>query len=105
MIEAEAAPRGYQVPPGLLAARVILVTGASGSLGGAVALACAAAGATVVLHGRDEKRLSGLYDAIAAKDKTLRVFTAEEGGAQHCQRDYLTRVVDVICDWLEEKLK
>ena len=66
MIEAEAAPRDYQVPPGLLAARVILVTGASGTLGGAVALACAAAGATVVLHGRNEQRLSELYDAIAA---------------------------------------
>jgi len=25
-----------------------------------------------------------------SRDKTLRVFTAEEGGAQHCQRDYLT---------------
>ena len=40
-----------------------------------------------------------------AKDKTFRVFTEEEGGAQHCQRDYLTRAVDVIADWLDEKLK
>jgi hypothetical protein len=33
------------------------------------------------------------------------VFTEEEGGAQHCQRDYLTLAVDTIADWLDEKLK
>ena len=32
------------------------------------------------------------------------VFTAEEGGAQHCQRDYLTLVVSVINDWFEDRL-
>ena len=46
-----------------------------------------------------------LYNASGAKDKTLRVFTAEEGGAQHCQRDYLTLVVATMWDWFEEKLK
>jgi hypothetical protein len=45
-----------------------------------------------------------LFDAIGSKDKTFRVFTAEEGGAQHCQRDYVTRAIDVIADWLDEKL-
>jgi hypothetical protein len=46
-----------------------------------------------------------LMDTIGSKDKTLRVFTAKEGGAQHCQRDYLTLACDVAGDWLEEKLK
>ena len=46
-----------------------------------------------------------LFYAIGSRDKTFRVFTAEEGGAQHCQRDYLTLACDVIADWLEEKLK
>ena len=46
-----------------------------------------------------------LYDAAGSKDKTLRVFTEEEGGAQHCQRDYLTLVVATMWDWFEDKLK
>ena len=29
---------------------------------------------------------------------------ADEGGAQHCQRDYLTLVCTTIADWLMEKL-
>jgi pimeloyl-ACP methyl ester carboxylesterase len=46
-----------------------------------------------------------LFDAVGSKDKTFRVFTPEEGGAQHCQRDYLTAVCDVIADWLADKLQ
>jgi NAD(P)-dependent dehydrogenase (short-subunit alcohol dehydrogenase family) len=49
-----------------LAGRVIMVTGASGGLGRALALACAAHGATVVLHGRVVRKLETLYDEIAA---------------------------------------
>ena len=43
------------------------------------------------------------HDTFSSPDKTLRVFTAEEGGAQQCQRDYLTLVVATIGDWLEDK--
>jgi NAD(P)-dependent dehydrogenase (short-subunit alcohol dehydrogenase family) len=50
----------------LLDNRVILVTGASDGIGKAVALACAAQGATVILHGRNVKRLEAAYDAIVA---------------------------------------
>ena len=28
----------------------------------------------------------------------------EEGGAQHCQRDYMTHGTSVMYDWLAEKL-
>lgn len=49
-----------------LEGRVVLVTGASQGIGRAVALACAIAGATVVLHGRDERRLASVYDEIEA---------------------------------------
>ena len=59
-------PRSYQAPPNLLDARVILVTGSSDGIGKAVALACAAHGATVILHGRNVKRLEVVYDAILA---------------------------------------
>jgi NAD(P)-dependent dehydrogenase (short-subunit alcohol dehydrogenase family) len=46
--------------------RVILITGASGGLGRALALACAKRGATVVLHGRVVRKLEALYDEIIA---------------------------------------
>jgi hypothetical protein len=44
----------------------------------------------------------GLFDAIGSKNKTLRIFDAHEGGAQHCQRDDLTLVSAVIAGWLAE---
>lgn len=46
--------------------RVVLVTGATGGLGRAVALGAAALGAVVVLHGRNEERLVEVYDEIVA---------------------------------------
>ena len=41
-----------------------MITGATGGLGRALALACAARGATVVLHGRVVRKLESLYDEI-----------------------------------------
>ena len=49
-----------------LSQRVILITGATGGLGRALALACAARGATVVLHARVVRKLEALYDEILA---------------------------------------
>ena len=49
-----------------LSGRVIMVTGASGGLGKPLALACAARGATVVLHGRVVRKLEAIYDEIVA---------------------------------------
>ncbi|MFE8032458.1 YciK family oxidoreductase [Thiohalocapsa marina] len=54
----------YQPSPDLLAERVILVTGAAEGVGQAVARACAAHGATVILSGFDEERLNSVYDEI-----------------------------------------
>lgn len=54
------------LPDGALTDRAVLVTGASGGLGRAVALGAARAGATVILQGRDEHRLIALYDEIVA---------------------------------------
>jgi dienelactone hydrolase len=64
----------------------------------------------LLTHGMEDEQVSmedaqKLFDAVGSKDKTFRIFTAEEGGAQHCQRDNLTRVCDVMADWLEDKLK
>jgi NAD(P)-dependent dehydrogenase (short-subunit alcohol dehydrogenase family) len=59
-------PAQYQPPADLLAGRVILVTGATGGIGGAAATAFAAHGATVVLMGRRVPALTALYDRIVA---------------------------------------
>jgi hypothetical protein len=34
----------------------------------------------------------------------LRVFTAAEGGAQHCMRDYMSLGIAEMWNWLEDKL-
>jgi len=64
----------------------------------------------LIVHGADDEQVpladaQALYNASGSKDKTLRVFTAEEGGAQHCQRDYLTLGVAEMWNWFEDKLK
>src|SRR6476620_2926943 len=48
--------------------RVVLITGATGGLGRALSLACARAGATVVIHGRVVRKLEALYDEIVASN-------------------------------------
>lgn len=59
-------PAPGAVPTVDLAGRVVLVTGATGGLGRAIALACAIAGATVVIHARVVRKLEALYDEILA---------------------------------------
>jgi NAD(P)-dependent dehydrogenase (short-subunit alcohol dehydrogenase family) len=57
-------PRTYKPAADLLKGRVILITGASDGIGKAVAIAAAEHGAQVVLHGRNVRKLEGVYDAI-----------------------------------------
>jgi NAD(P)-dependent dehydrogenase (short-subunit alcohol dehydrogenase family) len=57
--------------PGVLHERVILVSGAHGRLGSASSIACARAGATVVLLGRKVPKLNRVYDAIAKSGEAL----------------------------------
>jgi NAD(P)-dependent dehydrogenase (short-subunit alcohol dehydrogenase family) len=57
-------PTGWQVDADTLTDRVVLVTGACGGLGGAVARAASRAGATVVISGRRKRQLEQLYDAM-----------------------------------------
>jgi NAD(P)-dependent dehydrogenase (short-subunit alcohol dehydrogenase family) len=59
-------PLDFAATPELLAGRVILLTGASGGLGKALALDCARAGAAVVLCGRNPGKLERVYDEIEA---------------------------------------
>ena len=44
--------------------KTILITGASDGIGKATALACAKAGATVIIHGKTQPKLEILYDEI-----------------------------------------
>lgn len=59
-------PAGWTPAAAGLKGRVILVVGATGGLGRASALACAEAGASVVLLGRKVPALEKLYDEIEA---------------------------------------
>ena len=58
--------KNYCAPQDLLKNRVILVTGAGQGLGRIAALTYAAHGATVILHGRNVKKLESVYDEIEA---------------------------------------
>ena len=47
--------------------------------------------AFLLTHGADGVQIpmtdaQALFDAVGSADKRFRVFTTEEGGAQHCQR-------------------
>jgi len=57
-------PKQFKADPGLLAGRVILITGAGGGLGSALARECAKAGASVILCGRHAAKLECVYDEI-----------------------------------------
>jgi NAD(P)-dependent dehydrogenase (short-subunit alcohol dehydrogenase family) len=56
----------YQPAADALKDRVILITGAGDGIGKTVALGCAKHGATVILLGRQQKKLEAVYDAIVA---------------------------------------
>jgi dipeptidyl aminopeptidase/acylaminoacyl peptidase len=63
----------------------------------------------LLTHGADDEQIPmadarALFEAVGSADKTFRVFSTEEGGSQHCQRDYLTLGTSVMFDWLAEKL-
>ena len=59
-------PKAFKPEADLLAGRVILITGASGGLGRALAIECARAGAGVILCGRNQSKLDRVYDEIVA---------------------------------------
>lgn len=59
----------------------------------------------LILHGENDRvvpvaEAKRLYERVGSKNKTLRIFTEAEGGAEHCQVDNRQLGVDVIGDWL-----
>ncbi len=62
----------------------------------------------LLLHGEEDEQVPledarALFEAVGSPDKTMRVFGAAEGGAQHCQHDYLSIASTAFADWLAEK--
>src|SRR5215472_2251446 len=89
-------PRAHEPAPAELAGRVIAVTGASGGLGRAVALACARHQANVILIGRDPARLEAVHGEIAAAgapEASIAVLDLERALA----RDY-DQLADALLD-------
>jgi fermentation-respiration switch protein FrsA (DUF1100 family) len=63
----------------------------------------------LVLHGHDDAQVPvedahRLYEAAGSAQKELKVFTAAEGGAAHCQNDNRQLAHDYIGDWLVDVL-
>jgi dipeptidyl aminopeptidase/acylaminoacyl peptidase len=66
--------------------------------------------AYLLTHGERDAQIPiedarALYAAIGSHDKTMKVFTLEEGGFEHTQGDNLTIGIAYIADWLAEKLE
>ena len=45
-----------------------------------------------------------LFDAVGSKDKTLKILTPDDGGSEHCQEDNRQVGVNLVADWLAERL-
>ena len=63
----------------------------------------------LVTHGANDRVVPAenaqkLYDAVGSTRKTLRVFTAEDGGAEHAHVDNRQVGVDFVADWIAASL-
>ncbi len=63
----------------------------------------------LVTHGEDDsispvENARLLYNTVSSKQKTLKVFTAEEGGSEHCQGDNRFLGATYVADWLADHL-
>jgi dienelactone hydrolase len=59
----------------------------------------------LVVHGENDRivpvaEAKTLYEQVGANRKHIKIFTAEEGGAEHCQVDHRQLGIDFIADWL-----
>ncbi len=76
-----------------LDSRVVLVVGAHGGFGNAASLACARAGATVVLLGRRVPKLNRLHDAIVAEGGEALLYPLDlEGASPDDYAEMATRI-------------
>jgi len=59
----------------------------------------------LILHGENDRIVpladaKTLYEKVGARNKTLKIFTAEEGATEHCQVDNRQLGIDYIGDWI-----
>ena len=64
----------------------------------------------LLVHGEGDEQIplalaQKCYAAVGSKNKTLKVFTREEGGYHHCQTDNVSVGVAYMWDWVEGVLK
>ena len=60
----------------------------------------------LVMHGENDRivpveEARTLFARIGARNKTLKIYTREDGGAEHCQVDDRPMGVDYMADWIE----
>jgi dipeptidyl aminopeptidase/acylaminoacyl peptidase len=64
----------------------------------------------LVLHGADDRQVNDddaentVRLAINSERAELKVFTVEQGGAEHCQLDNAALAADYMADWFAEEL-
>ena len=64
----------------------------------------------LMVHGEGDQQIplavaQRCFDAVGSKQKTMKVFTRDEGGYHHCQIDNASIGVHYMWDWLEDMLK
>ena len=64
----------------------------------------------LLVHGAEDAQIGmdvaqRCFDAVGSADKTLRVFTRDEGGHHHCQVDHISLGVHAMWDWATDRLK
>lgn len=87
-------PGDWRADAATLAQRVILIVGATGALGRASALACALAGARVILLGRKVRALEKIHDEVEATHAgSAAIYPLDLAGATPQDYDDLASVV------------
>jgi len=64
----------------------------------------------LVTHGGNDRvvpvqNAQKLYDAVGSKNKTIKIFSTEEGGAEHAHVDNRQVGIDFAADWLADNMK
>jgi alpha-beta hydrolase superfamily lysophospholipase len=64
----------------------------------------------LMLHGEGDEQIPlqearKCFDAVGSKNKTMKIFTREEGGYHHCQIDNQSICSAYMWDWLEQVLE
>jgi pimeloyl-ACP methyl ester carboxylesterase len=64
----------------------------------------------LMVHGEGDEQIpledaQACFDAVGSRNKTMKIFTREEGGYHHCQIDNVSIGVAYMWDWVEQVLQ